>query len=135
MVRHSLKIAWAAGVFEGEGCISRHSANNGRPITDRPAWSLTVSMTDLDVLQRLYKAVRAGRINGPYAGVNKPKWQWAAGSRADISKVLKLFLPFLCKRRAAKARQCLKEIKPLLHVRRGRPARSTDPKNIRRRTA
>jgi hypothetical protein len=50
------QIAWAAGLFEGEGTI----VDSAGPV------QLRVKMTDLDVLERLLDVFGVGEIYGPY---------------------------------------------------------------------
>ena len=49
-------IAWAAGLFEGEGTITRC---DGR-------LHLRMQLTDLEVLERFAEIVGTGKIYGPY---------------------------------------------------------------------
>jgi hypothetical protein len=96
-----LLVAWAAGLFEGEGCIT-----TGSP----PSYGLmlTLSMTDEDVVLRFREAVGAGRVT-PRTRNNAPKhwkdiWSWyACGEPAEA--VLDLLLPFLGQRRSARAQE------------------------------
>jgi hypothetical protein len=50
------QIAWAAGLFEGEGTI----------VDSTGSVQLRVKMTDLDVLERLLDVFGVGDIYGPY---------------------------------------------------------------------
>ena len=50
------QIAWAAGLFEGEGTI----VDSAGPV------QLRVKMTDLDVPERLLDVFGVGEISGPY---------------------------------------------------------------------
>jgi len=68
-------IAWAAGVFEGEGCVC---SDGSRVI-------LRVQMTDFDVMARFASIMGFGRLYGPYeqrnardGHVRKPFWAWVA---------------------------------------------------------
>lgn len=51
------EIAWAAGLFEGEGSFDHSAGNAHRP-------RATMSLTDQDVLERFMRAVGVGTI-GP----------------------------------------------------------------------
>ncbi len=93
----SQQIAWAAGVFEGEGCIyilkcRPHCAN------------LQVSMTDLDILQRLQQLfggnIYEKKKQQPH---HKPLWTWQLARKKEIAKVLTQLLPWFGERRAYKA--------------------------------
>ena len=89
-------IEWAAGLFEGEGCITRRSG--GYP-------QLKLSMTDFDVVRRF----------GELVGVEKfyqrdfpdKQWksqlEWCCRHRRDVTRILTDFLPYFGDRRAYKA--------------------------------
>ena len=115
------ELAWAAGLFEGEGCISV-SRRGDRP---SPAWVLVLGMTDEDAVRAFHCIVGVGTV---YCRKEIPNhcramWIWRCGSRNDIAYVLASFLPFLNKRRTAKAREALNEIAELQKSTNGRPPR------------
>lgn len=57
------KIAWAAGLFEGEGCSSWNNRNK--------RISLQLATTDEDVVLRFKRAIgNIGIVNGPYQPKN-----------------------------------------------------------------
>ena len=92
-------IVWAAGLFEGEGSITRdHRVNNRR---------LSIVMTDKDVMERFVDVMGYGRLLGPYQYVkcknNKPYWSWQMSKRSEVLRILKMFLPHFGKRRAERA--------------------------------
>lgn len=90
--------AWAAGLFEGEGCIS---------IVGRRV-QLSLNMTDEDVVRRLHCVVGVGAVYGPLQprmAHYKPQWRWTVSSRADVALVLSMFWPWLGDRRKTKARE------------------------------
>jgi hypothetical protein len=88
------EIAWAAGLFEGEGSVT----------TQDGAVIVQVKMTDEDVIRRFDSVVGRGRVYGPYVWhgrdgcVRKPFWTWVARDDA-ASDVLERLLPWLCARR------------------------------------
>ena len=99
-----VEIAWAAGLFEGEGSIGL----TARDLLPR----LRISMTDRDVLDRFCTAVTAGSVSGPYAGNGsktptgrKPMYVWQANGIVDVSRILDAFWPYLGERRRAKANE------------------------------
>ena len=110
------EMAWAAGLFEGEGCIGiiGHGASVGNRI--RPWVKLTVQMTDRDVLERFFSIVESGGVSLHHRA-NRPRhkdcWSWQAGARSDVERILLAFLPWFGERRAAKAREALALIKDL----------------------
>lgn len=94
------EIAWAAGLFEGEGCIHIGARNAG----------LMLRTTDHDVLVKFHRIVECGNIRGPLPVAephHKPSWDWRAGSQADREAVLAAFLPWLGARRRERAQQML----------------------------
>src|SRR4051812_7873246 len=92
------EIAWAAGLFEGEGCISYI-----RPWGREPDIQVALVMTDEDVVRRFDEIVDRGHVYDPYhppsAGPRrKPFWRWAAiGDPAH--DVVDLLGPWLSPRR------------------------------------
>ncbi|HZO69391.1 MAG TPA: LAGLIDADG family homing endonuclease [Kribbellaceae bacterium] len=106
------EIAWAAGLFEGEGCITIFEQKQNV----LPLIRLSVQMTDRDVLERFCRIVECGRVQVAHRaprGNRKPTFGWSIGNRPDVERILLEFLPWLCERRAAKARLTLAEIAKL----------------------
>ena len=97
------QIAWAAGLFEGEGCIYLSP-----PSKRGQAKRLTVAMTDRDVLDRFAAIVGVGGIRPhPVRGNRKPCWAWNANRWEDVVYVLDLLMPHFGERRTAKALEIL----------------------------
>ena len=91
-----LELAWAAGLFDGEG-HARFSLYKKRGY-GQP--QMTVSQCDREVLDRFKSAVGAGRIYGPYnrdgRGYNaRPMHTWTAGKFREIERVADLLWPYL----------------------------------------
>ena len=97
-----LEIAWAAGLFEGEGSMRHPSASQPGGVTAR------LDMTDFDVVERFHAVVGVGSTFA-YAPA-QPHWKehliWAAGG-AQAIVVIGQFLPYFGKRRAERARECI----------------------------
>jgi len=98
-----LGIAWAAGLFEGEGSVScvpmKHNGDYSRGYYTR---HVCVSMTDYDVLVKLQHATGLGKIRGPYQDARrnaKPIWVWSASGYSEMVEALRLFSPYLSSRR------------------------------------
>jgi hypothetical protein len=95
-----LDIAWAAGLFEGEGTI----------VDSTGSVQLRVKMTDLDVLEKLFDVFGVGGIYGPYESgsrdgrVRKPHWIWIC-PEPFVRKVFAAMMPWLGQRRIARARE------------------------------
>ncbi len=89
-------IAWAAGLFEGEGCITH---------TDKRYTRLKLKMTDRDVVERFCKIVGVGKVlpAKPSKAHYKPLFEWTCQRREDVHNILDTFLPYFGDRRAHKA--------------------------------
>lgn len=96
-------IAWAAGLFEGEGCI-RHAPGK-RGVTRR----LTLVSTDLDVLQRFVAIVGVGtiRVRARPNPAHRIQYVWQVGKWREVAPTLQAFLPYLGERRTKKAQSLL----------------------------
>jgi hypothetical protein len=83
-------IAWAAGLFDGEGSIT----HTGRDL------QALLKNTDLELVTRFDAIVGRGRVYGPYVHsgrdgfVRKPYWMWLAQGDAahDVIEILALWL-------------------------------------------
>lgn len=120
-------LAWVAGLFEGEGCITINRNNTV------PRGIATLGMTDQDVVFRFHKLLGIGHIYHRQRGVTakgtprKAAWHWRTSAAHDVADFLRAILPWLGKRRAARAREVLAiwEANPLwkerTHCQRGHP--------------
>lgn len=91
-------IAWAAGLFEGEGCISH---TNGYV-------TLSLAMTDPDVVERFAAITGMGRpIRTSEQGRRKTMYVWTCSRFEQMQAILAMFWSFLGQRRRAKAREAL----------------------------
>ena len=92
------EIAWAAGLFEGEGCVTEA---DGR-------LSLRLNKTDEEIIARFDEIVRFGRVYGPYQNSQydghkrKPFWVWMAYG-TDAYDAINLLAPWLSTRRLVRA--------------------------------
>lgn len=108
-------LAWAAGLFEGEGTISTRRI--GKREHDR-AIVASLRMTDEDVVKRFHSIVKVGNVNGPSIPKNpkwKPLWTWQTGSFEGSQAIAALLWAWLCTRRRATVKKILTEyhqIKP-----------------------
>ena len=93
-------IAWAAGLFEGEGCISLDGNNYPK---------LILAMTDGDVVERFAAVMGDGniRVTIPKDPKHKPQYRWTKGGKIFVLGVYELFGPYLGTRRAEKFREVL----------------------------
>jgi hypothetical protein len=102
-----MSIEWAAGLFEGEGTITRDK----RCLS----FELKMHLTDLDVLHKLQATLGCGSIHPCRTTQkhHKPIWRWRVSNRKDIYRVLSSFLPYLGLRRSYKAINVLEDIELL----------------------
>ena len=104
----STDIAWAAGLFEGEGSIVTDSSQPN-------ARSIRMEMTDQDVMERFLRIVGYGKLNGPYNYPGKPEhylptYYSKITRRSEVLRILKMFLPYFGERRSAKATEAINHI-------------------------
>jgi hypothetical protein len=103
---NDIHIAWAAGLFEGEGSL----AVTGQK---RNGLRLQLKMTDEDCV-RMFQEICGGHIYGPYntaerphffadGSKRKPNWSWSSAGTAHASWVLSKLFPYLHGRRRARA--------------------------------
>lgn len=99
-----VSIAWAAALFEGEGCIR---ATNATALPGRKYQHLSLAMTDLDVVDRFHEIVGPGRRSVIHQERRKPMYRWECGKFEDVQAIIAAFWPFLGLRRRAKAMEVL----------------------------
>ena len=90
-----IKLAWASGLFEGEGCVRRQ---------------LEIEMTDKDTIYKFWDIMNCGNVYYRERPNVKPTWRWKVGNKHDVRNCLQLMLPFLGERRAYKALNILDSI-------------------------
>jgi hypothetical protein len=85
--------AWAAGFFDGEGCVSVRRDKSIKHLSGRyPV--LSINQTDPKVLERFQNAVGGiGNIRGPYNYLSynkktKPQWAYAANGLQCVQTVV-----------------------------------------------
>ena len=99
-------IEWAAGLFEGEGCISKRKNEN--------SYRMTLSMCDFDVVRDFLEVVGVGTVSEfrppSYKDHYQTQLRWYVGNKKDVRNLLIKMLPYLGNRRAHKALDCLDDI-------------------------
>lgn len=86
-------LAWAAGLFEGEGCIYRVHQGANR-------LALQLNMVDEDVVRRFAAIVGAGNVYPrPQKGNRQMQYRWRTGDQQQVHRIMALFLPWLGVRR------------------------------------
>lgn len=97
------EIAWAQGLFEGEGCATfgRYGATPGA-IQPR----LAVEMADEEIVRRFHEVVGVGRVYSKNARqeAHRPTWIWVATAHADVLAALDILQPGLGSRRQEQIR-------------------------------
>lgn len=100
---HETDIAWAAGIVEGEGCITL-ATRNGTPTV-----RLQVGMTDRDILERLAGIMGCGSVVVQQRRLPegyKVQYRWViTASKAE--ECIDLILPWLGARRTARYAEVL----------------------------
>ncbi len=98
------ELAWAAGLLEGEGCITVQS-----PKLNVTVVRIVCVMTDLDVLQKLQRLVPGSKLTGPYSRLNcKDTWMWALYKQTLVKPFLLEIFPWMGQRRKIKIIEGLK---------------------------
>jgi len=100
-------IEWAAGLFEGEGCITHRDKEHKKPY-------LKMQMTDWDVVRKFHEVVGVGSLVEDKRSREHPVWQsqlvWRTTNKKDTQHLLSLMLPYFGNRRAYKALNILDDL-------------------------
>lgn len=95
-LRAEAELAWAAGLFDGEGSAGVYRQKTKRTRCGRsPAPRVQVGMTDRPALERLQRALgHLGSITGPYRakGSTQRHWNYVVASRQAL-RVAELLMP------------------------------------------
>ena len=93
------EIAWAAGVFEGEGWLG---------IRGKTSAEVVVGMTDRDVVDRFCAVIGRGAVSvEPRQDGHKTLYRWSISNAAHVAEFIALVRPWLGERRGAKADEVL----------------------------
>jgi hypothetical protein len=117
--------AWAAGLFDGEGCSSllNHRSHAGYMTAE-----LSVTQSSLvgspEVLRRFGVVVGVGHISGPYSQRNATMdvYRWKAGALDDVERVIAELWPWLGDVKRAQAQRVLDVLHSQPELPRGNPA-------------
>lgn len=114
MAYDKIDIAWAAGLYEGEGtCHSGYGTYRSKAGKkyDRktPTYQLRIGMTDIEPLERFKDTFGFGLINGPYQSSKSTKdlWVFSVTGYEKTQAILAAVWPWLSPRRQEQARKCL----------------------------
>lgn len=91
------EIGWLAGIYEGEGYCG---------LKGHTSFAVSITMTDLDVVDRIHKVSGVGTVRGPYDRGNKPYKIWQVGGPDGVA-FLEAVLPWLGERRASRAMEAI----------------------------
>ena len=96
-------LAWAAGIFEGEGCIAKQSSH-------RKAWhiGLSVENTDLELLEKFQRVI--GNLGHIYkrkrrSTKHKRHWVWRTDKFEEVQATISYIWPWLLTRRRERAKE------------------------------
>jgi hypothetical protein len=103
------ELAYAGGLFEGEGYFTMVTKHPGHP-----APHAGIEMTDREPLERFARAVGFGTVHGP--GINrgpdgllkKPRYTWKVGTLEKTQALTAMLWPWLGPRRRARAAEVLR---------------------------
>lgn len=99
-------LAWAAGLFEGEGCFT--TSRRGR------FQCAKVSMTDADVVERFNAIIGFGSLTNLRLSQKNPKWKdqrcWTVSNFEGFQAVVVMLWPWLGERRRARAIEVLQRV-------------------------
>lgn len=105
-----IEVAWAAGLFEGEGCFTSSMRPIKRGQEKRyKQYLCKLHSTDLDVLQKFHRIVKVGTIGVVRKAQehHKQQWYWATSSQEDFRYIVDLFFGHLGKRRQLRAMELM----------------------------
>src|SRR5262245_61060169 len=71
------QLAWAAGFFDGEGCVTSSDNRSARPM-------LFITQHDPRVLRRFWKVIGQGKVYGPY----RSGWRYKDRNRLPFERLL-----------------------------------------------
>lgn len=107
MTTDAAKLAWAAGLFEGEGCVTLTK----RRAPQSPTAVAVLTSTDLDVVESFRTAVGLGSIRAlkQRQSHHKQAWEWRIQSFHNVNKLFQLLAPWLHERRTKRFKWVLAE--------------------------
>ncbi|MFA7101176.1 MAG: LAGLIDADG family homing endonuclease [Bacilli bacterium] len=97
-------LAWAAGLFEGEGCFYASYHEKRKDGTRIFHTLASVAQNDIGLLEQFRNVVGFGRIA---IGSNQKTHYWYATRVGEAAKLLEWFRPWLSKRRIERAEELL----------------------------
>jgi hypothetical protein len=105
---HEIELAWAAGFFDGEGCVAyreRPRSDKGNRLERR--LTVSIGQKHREVLDRFAQAVTEGKVYA-YPKRAKNRYAYRCSGEAAV-RVLKDLLPYLSEIKIRKAEQALQQ--------------------------
>lgn len=94
----TLELMWAAGFWDGEGCMTLNSRPNGKQ--QHACTVVNLTQVEREPLERFVSAVGVGKIYGPYSNHKnknmKPCHQYTGTRREDVAVLENLLYPLVC---------------------------------------
>lgn len=109
-----LELAWAAGLFEGEGWITHgwnRNKNRGKNVFPRPQVGLAMMAPDRAVVDHFAAIMGFGHVYGPYANGHRGVVKWMANSFEHCQAAVATLWPWLSRRRRDQAVAMFKFLK------------------------
>ncbi len=102
------ELYWLAGILEGEGCFLTRKDKDGHI----KSWGIECSMTDEDIIRKIYSIYQGGRLTytEPKNPKHKPQWRWCLNKRKHLDHLLPELLPLMGSRRSNRIKEMLKEM-------------------------
>ncbi len=107
--------AWAAGLFEGEGCVSIYQRKSG---SFRLQPKITLGMTDFSAVKQFADIIGVGNISSAILPSGKTIYRWQCASWELVEYVFSLLGPWLHERRTSRFREVMAQ-KPLFLLKPG----------------
>lgn len=99
-MKRELEVAWAAGLFEGEGCFRHRSGTR---------IAAFLNMTDRDVVERFARIVGHGTVRWrDMPAPRKRLYTWEINAVEEVREMIAMFRPYLGERRGARADELLR---------------------------
>ena len=102
---HGTELAWAAGLFDGEGSAFVSGAAMRAFVKLEVPQSSAVGVPE--TLVRFREAIGAGAIGGPYPPRSPwsrlPQYRWSLGARDEVARVLAALWPWLSRVKRSQA--------------------------------
>jgi hypothetical protein len=107
--QREIELAWAAGIFEGEGTIYVHETVLDSGAKGKLSTRMLMGMSDEDVVLRFQRIVGCGTITvrPPNKDHNKTMYSWRTNSRKEFLTVGMMLSSHFGVRRASKYKEAI----------------------------